>query len=179
MGRQRRARRRPNNSGEQNSNQSNQGQKPGVSGRSRRRKRNSGRNQVRKKKSHGETGRKSPVDPVPLQPIHKITSASPVGTGNNPLATNFLEKGHSAALKRPLFYKVIFYDSFKAAKQDSQKIKESCDGCDQLNVVIKAEGNMKDPEILDIDEKVKLFAGEAWTLIHQRRSEEGWYDAAQ
>jgi hypothetical protein len=75
----------------------------------------------------------------------------------------------------PRVYKVLFFDTFAAAKSENDSIKKACEGCDQLNVVIAAEGNMDDVDILSIDQKVKIFAGEAWTLIHQRRVEENWY----
>jgi hypothetical protein len=45
--------------------------------------------------------------------------------------------------------------------------------------VIRAEGNMDDPKLLGIDNKVKVFAGAAWTTIHERRQEEGWYNIPQ
>jgi hypothetical protein len=46
---------------------------------------------------------------------------------------------------------------------------------EQLNVVIRAEANMDDPVLLMIP-KVKVFAGTAWALIHDRRIADGWYD---
>lgn len=120
------------------------------------------------------------VAPSPLVALHKIESSSPVGTGLNPLAESF--RNASSSDKKPnesKFYKVLFFDTFQDAKKSSSRIDESCSGCDQLNVVIKAEGNMEDPDLLGINQKVKVFAGEAWTLIHNRRLEEGWYEAAQ
>jgi hypothetical protein len=45
--------------------------------------------------------------------------------------------------------------------------------CDQLNIVIKAEGSMDDPELLNYG---KIYAGEAWHLIHKRRETDGWYN---
>ena len=78
---------------------------------------------------------------------------------------------------QPKKYSVLFYDSFIAAKSDTSAIKDQCQACDQLNVVIKAEGNMDDAELLGIDPKVKVYAGAAWTSIHERRKEEGWYDS--
>ncbi|MFK7825850.1 MAG: hypothetical protein AB8G05_16980 [Oligoflexales bacterium] len=74
-------------------------------------------------------------------------------------------------------YAVLFYDSFIAAKSDSQTIKDQCQSCDQLNIVIKAEGNMDDADLLGLDPKVMVYAGAAWTSIHERRKEEGWYDS--
>lgn len=70
---------------------------------------------------------------------------------------------------------VEIFDSFRDAKQNHDKIKAGCAGVDQFNVVIREEGNMDDPEILGIDAKVRIFAGVAWTTIHERRIEEGWY----
>lgn len=76
-------------------------------------------------------------------------------------------------------FKVAFYDTFNAAKAQKEEIQNLCASADQINVVIKAEGNMDDPDLLGIDEKVKIYAGEAWTNIHERRQEEGWYDQPQ
>jgi hypothetical protein len=74
-------------------------------------------------------------------------------------------------------YQVMFFDSFQEAKAAVDRIKTASAHCDQLNLVIKAEGSMDDPELLGIDPKVKVFAGEAWHLIHTRRLEEKWYDS--
>jgi len=79
----------------------------------------------------------------------------------------------------PRNYKVKFFDNFKDARSDLDGLKTLCDDCDQLNVVVRAEGDMTDPEILGIDPKIKLFAGEAWSLIHDRRVEDQWYESPQ
>ena len=76
-------------------------------------------------------------------------------------------------------YNVLFFDSFPAAKSGTDQMKSLCQECDQLNVVIKAEGNMDDQDLLGVDPKVKIYAGEAWTLIHERRRDDGWYNAPQ
>ena len=76
-------------------------------------------------------------------------------------------------------YHVMFFDSFPAAKSQSDQILSACSQCAQLNVVIKAEGNMDDQELLGISDNIKVFAGAAWTLIHERRQDEGWYDIPQ
>ena len=44
--------------------------------------------------------------------------------------------------------------------------------------MIRAEGNMEDPELLAIG-NVKVFAGTAWALIHDRRVADGWYNEPQ
>lgn len=71
-------------------------------------------------------------------------------------------------------YDILFYDTFAAAHQDVETIKAATANCDQLNLVIRAEGNMDDPVLTQI-EKLKIFAGTAWTTIHERRVEDGWY----
>ena len=75
----------------------------------------------------------------------------------------------------PMKYAVLFFDTFPQAIAQKDKILSACEPCDQLNVVIQAEGNMDDPALLNINPKVKIFAGKAWTLIHRRRVEAGWY----
>lgn len=80
----------------------------------------------------------------------------------------------SSSLKQSFY--LLTYDSFQAAKADKETILKYCrEPYDQVNIAIKAEGNMDDPELLGLDDKVKVYAGEAWFLIHQRRLEEDWY----
>lgn len=78
----------------------------------------------------------------------------------------------------PKTYQVVFYPTFVAAIKDADAIRAMCTKSDFVNVVVKAEGDMTNPEILGIDPKVRLFAGEAWDLIHHRRIEEKWYESA-
>ena len=73
-------------------------------------------------------------------------------------------------------YGVVIYDTIQAARADIPTLTEKTNDVDQLNVVIRAEGHMDDPELTTIP-KVKLFAGTAWTLIHERRLQDGWYDS--
>lgn len=69
----------------------------------------------------------------------------------------------------------LFYSTFAGARAAAQEIELACQGVDQLNVVIDQEGNMQDPELMGIHSKVRVYAGEAWSLIHRRRKKEGWY----
>jgi len=73
----------------------------------------------------------------------------------------------------PKRFGIVFYDSHLLAKEDAAQLLEKAKEVDQLNIVIKAEGSMDDPELTQYG---KVYAGEAWTLIHQRRVEEGWYN---
>ncbi len=75
----------------------------------------------------------------------------------------------------PARYAVLLFDTFPQALAQRDKILAKCADCDQLNVVIQAEGNMDDPALLGIHAKVKVYAGKAWALIHKRRIEENWY----
>jgi hypothetical protein len=70
-------------------------------------------------------------------------------------------------------YGVVFYDNHAQAREDAANLEEKSKQVDQLNIVIRAEGSMEDPELLKYG---KVFAGEAWHLIHRRRVEEKWYD---
>jgi hypothetical protein len=70
-------------------------------------------------------------------------------------------------------YGVVFYDNHAQAREDAATLQEKASSVDQLNIVIRAEGNMDDPELTKYG---KVFAGEAWHLIHRRRVEEKWYD---
>ncbi len=69
-------------------------------------------------------------------------------------------------------YGVVFYDNHSQAREDSPRLLELQKQFDQLNIVIKAEGHMDDPELVKYG---KVFAGEAWHLIHKRRETDGWY----
>jgi hypothetical protein len=69
------------------------------------------------------------------------------------------------------------FETFAEARNHAKDILEACKNCDQLNVVIRAEGDMNDAELVRISPKVMIFAGAAWTLIHERRVEEKWYES--
>jgi hypothetical protein len=71
-------------------------------------------------------------------------------------------------------YDIALYETLAAAKADLDGIRAKAQAVDQLNVVIRAEGGLDDPELNGL-EKVKVFAGAAWTLIHERRIADGWY----
>lgn len=73
----------------------------------------------------------------------------------------------------PKRYGVVFYDSLFAAKADLDTLRKKASDVDQLNIVIRAESDMDDQELTKIG---KVFAGPAWTLVHERRVEEGWYN---
>ncbi len=72
-------------------------------------------------------------------------------------------------------YGLAFFETFVEASKSRQELKKLCEKFTQVNIVIKEEGDMDKNEILPIDEKIKVYAGEAWTLIHKRREEDGWY----
>ena len=72
-------------------------------------------------------------------------------------------------------YGMVLYDHFAQAKSDLARLQELEKQYDQLNIVIRAEGNMDDPDLTAIG-RVKVFAGAAWTLIHERRKQDGWYE---
>ena len=85
------------------------------------------------------------------------------------------EKTFKHAAKR---YAVLLYDNLAQAHQNIEHITEQSLRVDQLNVVIRAESDMDDPILSGIP-KVKVFAGAAWTTIHERRMEDGWYNQPQ
>lgn len=68
----------------------------------------------------------------------------------------------------------IFFETFDEARSATQQLAELKSQCDQLNIVIRQEGDMNDQALLAYG---KVFAGAAWTLIHERRRDEGWYQA--
>lgn len=76
-------------------------------------------------------------------------------------------------------YGILFFETFQEAYNAEDTIKTAANHCEQLNVVIKAEGNMDDEKLPGFDPKVKVFAGEAWHLIHTRRVDDKWYETPQ
>lgn len=74
-----------------------------------------------------------------------------------------------------LRYGLVIYDTFQAAKADLSALADRAQTVDQLNIVIRQEGDMDDPELNKLT-NAKVFAGQAWTLIHERRQQDGWYD---
>lgn len=78
--------------------------------------------------------------------------------------------------QKPKRYAVVFYDTVMQARQDKEALTVKAKDVDQLNIVIRAESDMEDPELTPIG---KVFAGAAWTLIHERRVADGWYDKPQ
>lgn len=65
-----------------------------------------------------------------------------------------------------------FYETLAAAKSDLDNLKNKARGVDQLNIIVKAEADMDDADLNAIG---KVYAGAAWTTIHERRVYEGWY----
>lgn len=82
-------------------------------------------------------------------------------------------RASAPAVKR---YQVAFYETPFAAKADIEKLKALRAQCDELNIVIRAEPPFDDQDLAAIG---KVFAGAAWALIHERRRQDGWYDAPQ
>jgi len=79
--------------------------------------------------------------------------------------------------KKPLRnYAVLFFDTLAAAKSALPEIEAKAKEVDQLNIVIRAEASMDDP---DLTQSGKVFAGAAWALIHDRRVADGWYNQPQ
>lgn len=71
-------------------------------------------------------------------------------------------------------YGLAMYDTLAQAKADLETLAQEAKRFDQLNIVIRADANMEDPELMALG-NVKIFAGAAWSLIHERRRDEGWY----
>ncbi|MBC7661211.1 MAG: hypothetical protein H7249_16055 [Chitinophagaceae bacterium] len=94
----------------------------------------------------------------------------PTGPGGQPKAEPEVVKKSASVLKK---YSVTFYENHNLAREDTAKLQELKSECDQLNIVVKAEGTMDDPELTQFG---RIYAGEAWHLIHKRRQDDGWYN---
>lgn len=90
-----------------------------------------------------------------------------------PRAQNNAEPQYPIIKHQPKRYGVVFYKRAEEAKADSENLLAKAKEVDQLNIVIRADTNMDDPELTCYG---KVFAGEAWTTIHEKRVEDGWYD---
>lgn len=69
---------------------------------------------------------------------------------------------------------VVILETFEVAREQLGVLAERAREYDQLNIVIRAEGNMDDPELSAVG---RVYAGTAWATIHERRIKEGWYEA--
>ena len=76
-------------------------------------------------------------------------------------------------------YSLLIFDTLYEAAQAKERIEASCAECDRLNVVIREEGLRDLAEIETVNERVKVYQGAAWTLIHERRRDDGWYNEMQ
>lgn len=109
----------------------------------------------------------SPV-PAPSQPRSTLIDA-PIKTVPDKLPQTPTEPIKVAKRR----YGIVFFDTLAAAKNDLSRLQDMARGFDQLNIVIRAEASMDDPELAAIG---KVFAGAAWALIHDRRVTDGWYN---
>jgi len=115
-------------------------------------------------------GKSSPVVQAPSQPRSTLIDA-PIKT-----VPDKLQRANPEPLKAAKRrYGIVFFDTLAAAKNDLLRLQEMARGFDQLNIVIRAEASMDDPELAAIG---KVFAGAAWALIHDRRVTDGWYNEA-
>lgn len=89
---------------------------------------------------------------------------------NRPAAESFV-----APQKGTKVYKVVFFDTLAQARAELEQLRSLANQCDQLNIIVRAEGSMDDMELNGVG---KLFCGAAWALIHERRKADGWYDTS-
>lgn len=91
------------------------------------------------------------------------------------IITEFTDDTLMEAIKK---YNLVFFDTFSEARSSKDRILELAKSSEQVNVVIREEGNMDDSELLALNTRIKIFAGKAWASIHERRLTDGWYDGA-
>jgi hypothetical protein len=75
----------------------------------------------------------------------------------------------------PKSYGVLLFDTLAEAQGSLEVISEKAKSVDQLNVVVRAEDNAQAASLKKVD-NVKYFCGNAWTIIHERRIADGWYE---
>ena len=71
----------------------------------------------------------------------------------------------------------LFFDSFSEAKNSEDKILPLCEKYKQVSLVIKEEGDMDDKDLLGLHPAVKIYAGVAWTKVHEMRKDEDLYES--
>lgn len=105
------------------------------------------------------------------RPANKRRSRRTRRQGSGPRETEYPLITHT-----PKRYGVVFFKKIAEAKADLEALLAKAKEVDQLNIVIRAEPEGIDDELAQYG---KVFEGEAWTLIHERRLEDGWYDKPQ
>ncbi|MCX6130727.1 MAG: hypothetical protein NTX25_16920 [Proteobacteria bacterium] len=132
--------------------------------------------------NNSKPGQNSPSNSDRSRPRRRKRSGGngPGHTGgpDRPQRTELIQQVHTENQSRriqPVLkrYAVIFYETHAQAREDAANLEQKKAAVDQVNIVIRAEGSMEDPELLKYG---KVYAGEAWHLIHTRRVDEGWYN---
>lgn len=107
-------------------------------------------------------------------PHQAVKGQIPIQSVMTPRRNIFKKQMHqrnvAAATKK---YGLVFYETLQAARNDQANIANLATQYDQLNIVIRAETTV---ETTDLAQFGKVFTGAAWTLIHERRKQDGWYD---
>lgn len=126
-----------------------------------------------------KSSRRRPHDGLMSRRIYSLTSSASMSDPSSTLAyasQKVLPQPTEPLKPSELRMGVLFYPTFAEAYGHKAQLTAAAKDWDQLNVVIEQEGAMDDPELLELAPNLKLFAGAAWWLIHQRRHEDGWYD---
>jgi len=115
-----------------------------------------------KKKSHDKLRYSFSEGSFKLDPIHALN----IGKDFNPDLQSFKNKKQ----------KVVFFETVVHAIAQKEMLEKLSKEVEQLNIVIKAEGDRSVPELVQYG---KVFRGEAWTIIHERRVEDEFYKEKQ
>jgi len=70
---------------------------------------------------------------------------------------------------------ILFFSNFNETKAEKERLTKLCDKYDAVYLIIKEENKEEHQEFLLLSQKIKIYTGNAWTLIFNRRIEEGWY----
>ncbi len=138
-------------------------------GKKRRRKRSSGGRKSSKRKS-GRTG--SGKSKIPTNQQKGVKKKKPEKIGEYPKMRNpnGFEPNREVDLQKKIG--VVFFATIAEAMSKVSDIKSTSQSYEQLNIVIKQEGNREIPELEEVG---KVFLGEAWHTIHTRRKDDGFY----
>ena len=133
-----------------------------------RRRRSAGQTTGSKKKKSKSRSKKIPANQKKIKKVR----ATPLKIKDAPIMRHVDGFDPNRDINLEKAYGVLFFSTIQEAMAKQKEIKAKSVEYDQLNIVIKQEGNRVIPELEALG---KVFLGEAWSIVHTRRQEDGFY----